>query len=121
MSFFTKKELACPCCGQLNIKDNFLKKLNNARYMAGVAFIINSGCRCEKHNEIVGGSKTSSHLSSDIKESCAVDISVTDSRTRYIIIKYLIRAGFNRIGVANSFIHVDDDETKSPEVMWTYE
>ena len=57
--------------------------------------------------------------SSHIK-GLAVDISVKDSRTRFIILDALIKVGFNRIGIADTFIHVDDDRNKACGVIWTY-
>ena len=32
----------------------------------------------------------------------------------------LVEVGFTRIGVGNTFIHVDIDENKSSNVIWTY-
>ena len=31
-----------------------------------------------------------------------------------------MQVGFNRIGIADTFIHVDDDKDKSQQVIWTY-
>jgi uncharacterized protein YcbK (DUF882 family) len=89
--------------------------LDQARGLAGVPFVINSAWRCYDHNEAVGGKETSAHLF-----GYAVDISCTASRNRYKIIKALITAGFSRIGISKSFIHVDIDGTKDAEVAWLY-
>jgi len=32
----------------------------------------------------------------------------------------LLKAGFTRIGIASSFVHVDCDPTKPAQVIWTY-
>jgi uncharacterized protein YcbK (DUF882 family) len=93
----------------------FLQKLDNARQIAGIPFKINSGYRTKERNELAKGKKDSSHLVGK-----AADISVNGSRDRWIIIDALIKAGFNRIGIANTFIHVDSDENKSSNVIWTY-
>ena len=50
----------------------------------------------------------------------AADIAAPDSRTKFIIIDSLLKAGFNRIGVGKTFIHCDNDPDKSPDVIWTY-
>jgi uncharacterized protein YcbK (DUF882 family) len=50
----------------------------------------------------------------------AADIAYKNSRERYIIITALQEAGFNRLGIAKTFVHVDNDETKSADVIWTY-
>ena len=93
----------------------FVGMLDNARESSSVPFKINSAYRSEKHNQRVGGKKNSSHLVGK-----AADISCTDSRSRWIIISALQKAGFNRIGIAKSFIHVDSDEDKAADVIWTY-
>ena len=93
----------------------FLDKLDIARGFAGISFKINSGFRTVSHNKKVGGKQKSSHL-----VGLAVDISCTDSRSRFLIIRALLKAGLSRIGVASSFIHVDDDPDKDGAVIWTY-
>jgi hypothetical protein len=50
----------------------------------------------------------------------AVDIKCNNSTDRFHLIYLLQETGFQRIGVAGSFIHVDIDFDKSQEVMWTY-
>ena len=93
----------------------FLDKLDQARAKAGIPFIINSAFRTEERNKLIGGSANSSHL-----KGLAVDIKATNSRTRFIILEALISVGFNRIGIADTFIHVDLDLEKSDNVIWTY-
>lgn len=114
-NYFKKSEEWCPCCKSGGLLPDFRDKLNKAREISGVPFILNSAFRCSKHNEEVGGSNTSSHL-----VGCAVDIKVTDSYTRYKIVTALLEVGFNRIGIGKSFIHVDDDMTKQEELIWLY-
>jgi uncharacterized protein YcbK (DUF882 family) len=98
-----------------NMDLDFLSKLDDARELAGIPFKINSAYRTPEHNAKVGGKPNSSHL-----KGLAVDISATDSRSRFIVLEALMRVGFNRIGVAKSFIHVDDDKEKSERVVWVY-
>ena len=93
----------------------FLNKLAQARKIAAVGFKITSGYRSPEHNEKVGGVANSSHTLGH-----AVDIYAPTSRQKYIIINALLQAGFDRIGVAKNFIHVDDDPSKNEEVIWTY-
>lgn len=112
---FTPDEFKCPCCGRVHMGEGFMDRLESARRVAGVPFRINSGWRCESHNKAVGGSATSSHLL-----GLAADIACADSRTRWQIVTALIGMGFKRIGVADSFIHVDSDPAKAAEVIWTY-
>ena len=98
-----------------NMNQEFLLKLDRAREVAQIPFKINSAWRSAEENKEAGGKPNSSHL-----KGLAVDISVTDSRSRFIILKALIQVGFHRIGIAKTFIHVDDDKNKDPEVTWLY-
>jgi len=93
---------------------DFLAKLDKAREFAKVPFVINSAYRSPEHAESIKN-PTSSHI-----KGLAVDIRTTDSRTRYKVLNALIHVGFNRIGIADTFIHVDDDKDKSQQVIWTY-
>ena len=93
----------------------FLNMLDDARSIANTPFIINSGYRTIEHNSNVGGKSNSSHL-----RGLAADIKVNDSRTRGLILKALREAGFNRIGIAKTFLHVDFDSTKANNVTWLY-
>lgn len=115
MVYFEDAEFTCSCCGKNKMNDGFLTKLDKARAIAGVPFRISSGYRCPNHNRVVGGKPQSSHLAGH-----AADIVVRSSRDRFKIFKGLIEAGFTRIGVGKSFIHVDDDKNKAPEVCWRY-
>jgi len=98
-----------------NMNVEFLDKLDQARDYANIPFYINSAFRTKEKNTEVGGKSNSSHL-----KGLAVDISATDSRTRFIVLNALIAVGFTRIGIANTFIHVDNDKDKSQDVIWTY-
>jgi zinc D-Ala-D-Ala carboxypeptidase len=104
-----------------NMDSNFLAMLDDARGIAGIPFTITSGFRTPSHNAYVGGvqpslqSKGSSHLF-----GYAADIAAPTSRQKYVIVKSLLQAGFNRIGIGNTFIHVDNDPDKDPDVIWTY-
>ena len=93
----------------------FLLKLDKARYIANITFKITSGYRTVKHNKEVGGVSNSSHL-----HGLAADISATTSSQKFIIVNALLKVGFTRIGIGNTFIHVDLDKTKNQNVMWTY-
>ena len=93
----------------------FLLRLDEARERAGIPFVINSAYRTPEHNAKIGGKPNSSHL-----KGLAGDISVTNSRQRFIVLNALLEVGFTRIGIADTFLHVDLDNGKSKEVIWTY-
>lgn len=115
---FSKSEFACKCgnsCNTSGMDRDFIDKLQGARTFFNRPMIINSGIRCQKHNDNCGFSPTSSHLS-----YCAADIKCSTSAERYKIIECLLMSNFNRIGIGRDFIHVDDDKNKPPNLVWLY-
>ena len=97
-----------------NMNIDFLAKLDEAREYANIPFIINSAYRSPKHPESIKN-PSSSHI-----KGLAVDINAKDSRTRFLILDALLTVGFTRIGISDTFIHVDLDFDKSQSVIWTY-
>lgn len=96
---------------------NFLHKLDKARDIAGVPFVINSAYRTAEHNQKVGGRVGSSHVKVPCK---AVDISCRNSYTRTKILNALHAVGLGRRqGIDKVFIHVDDDTDKE-DAIWLY-
>jgi hypothetical protein len=102
-----------------NMTRDFLKKLDRARDIANIPFLISSGFRTPQHNvnlrkQGYKASANSSHL-----KGCAADIICKDSGTRQKIVNGLIQAGFTRIGIADTFIHCDTDKDKT-DAIWLY-
>ena len=91
-----------------------LAYLDKARSIANTPFVINSAYRTVAYNKSIGASDTSSHLG-----GYAVDIKCTTSYQRLLILKALLEAGFTRIGIAPTFIHVDVDPIKL-DYIWLY-
>lgn len=119
MNYFEESEFKCKCgkCdkGYEDVSRVLLNKLNRARHIANTPFTLTSAMRCPAHNRAEGGSPTSSHMNGK-----AVDIKVRSAKQRHTILTALIEAGFNRIGIADSFIHVDVDNEKRNGVCWVY-
>ena len=97
-----------------NMNKEFLFVLDEAREFAGIPFIINSAYRSPDHPLSIKN-PSSSHI-----KGLAVDIKATGSITRFKIVKALIEVGFTRIGIADTFMHVDLDFDKTQNVIWTY-
>jgi uncharacterized protein YcbK (DUF882 family) len=100
--------------------DAFMQTLDLARDIAGFPMIVTSGFRTVEHNRMLinkgyAASKNSSHLL-----GYAADIHCNSSRKRYLLLEALMDAGFTRIGIGSSFIHVDNDSEKSDLLIWTY-
>lgn len=113
-NYFEMYELSCNCgCGLYNVDAEFYRMLNQARDLAKVPFKINSGCRCEEHNQFVGGRVASAHLTGQ-----AADIQTNSSRDRYYILLGLMMAGFTRIGIYRTFIHADSANHIPGRVIW---
>jgi len=104
--------------GEHMMDADFLEMLDRARHLAGVPFRINSGYRTKEHNKKVGGKPNSAHTM-----GCAADIHCVDSRNRCYILGALLEVGFNRIGIAKTFIHVDNsyDASHDEDVIWLYD
>ena len=99
---------------EANMNKDFLFVLDEAREFAGIPFVINSAYRSPNHPLSVKN-PTSSHI-----KGLAVDIKATDNATRFKIVEALISVGFTRIGIADTFIHVDLDFEKRQDIIWTY-
>ena len=121
LDFFKKGEFECKCgCGLSDPDPVLVKMLNVARYLAGMEIELNSGTRCKEHNKQEGGSETSSHLISVLGYSTAVDIECKNSLDRGKLLPALIKAGFKRIGIGDTFLHADMDPSKNSPRIWTY-
>ena len=114
MKYFKENEVTCKDNCGMTIKDDLKILLDTLRENIGMPLSINSGARCPEHNKKVGASPTSSHT-----KGLAVDIRANSDLTKAKIIHYATKLGFNRIGIAKTFIHLDIDKSKSPAV-WDY-
>lgn len=109
--------------GAANMDHNFVQLLDQCRERAGVPFKISSGFRSVAYNKSLQergykASNNSAHL-----YGRAVDVTVGDSSTRFKIIKAAMEVGIKRIGIAKSFIHLDnmdESDNKPTGVAWLY-
>ena len=67
----------------------------------------------EAHNRKVGGVNASAHT-----RGYAVDIKCLNSHTRFQILQAALEAGFRRIELAPTWIHVDTDPDKPCDVAF---
>ena len=117
MKYFEYEEFDSPDIqgsGQL-MDPKLLNMIDKAREIYGKPIHVTSGYRTEAHNRKVGGVDSSSHL-----KGLAIDVACVRSDDRFKMLSALLEVGFNRIGVAGTFIHVDIDKDKSQNVIWTY-
>lgn len=115
ISHFHRAEFDCKCevgSGDL-MQHDFVRRLDMARELSGVKFLISSGYRTKDYNKQVGGSSSSAHIA-----GLAADIVCANDQDRWKIIKALQQVGFQRFGIYSTHIHVDHDTTKKPSIMW---
>ena len=112
---FSPRELACRCGGRYCEREywhdqEFLDALEALRTRIGRPLIVNSGHRCERWNEKVGGAKQSQHL------KLAVDISLS-GHDRHGLLCHAEALGFTGIGLGGNFIHLD---RRTQPARWYY-
>jgi zinc D-Ala-D-Ala carboxypeptidase len=98
----------------------FLSKLDQARSLCDIPFRITSGYRTKEYNEDLLSRGYKAATNSSHLKGLAADIACTNSEARHKIVTALLKVGLNRIGIANTFIHVDKDSSKPANVIWTY-
>lgn len=114
--FHPEEFLLCdPPCFIEQMDHEFLTALDNAREIAGFPFVLNSAYRSRDYEiQKKGRSGTSSHC-----KGLAVDISCLTGPYRIRMVRALLSAGFTRLGIGKTFIHVDMDPDKVPSI-WLY-
>jgi zinc D-Ala-D-Ala carboxypeptidase len=118
---FKQSELACKCgCGVFNIRREDLLRLQRLRDAWGKPMKINSACRCPANNVTAGGAPLSRHVTTAIQPGKAFDVALSNSADRHRFIALAIAQGAKGIGIANSFVHVDWDETRPAPLIWLY-
>lgn len=113
--YFSESEFerCVPKCKKSDMDSKFMERLNRARRVAGLPFVLNSAFRTVEHEKLMNRTGNSYHT-----KGRAVDIRCLDSNSRAVIVAALIRVGFHGIGISNTFIHVDDRQFKT---IWLYE
>lgn len=115
--FFKDEEFeACsPSCMREQINDDSLLRLDRAREIAGVPFVLSSAYRTPDFERKKGRSGKGAHT-----EGRAFDILCRSSNFRWRIVFSALAAGFQRIGIADTFIHLDDSVNLPSPCIWLY-
>lgn len=113
MRYFKLSDFDCQETGNNEMSEEFLEKLDDLRHVCGFPFIITSGYRDPTHSIEARKAKAGTHA-----RGIASDIRINNGNEAYDIIKNAQSMGFNGIGVAKSFIHVDI--RKGMPVIWSY-
>lgn len=105
MKYFKVKEFTCKCCGKIPAEaqkkvailvDNLL---DPAREVLGYPVYVNSGYRCPKNNERVGGVRNSQHRLGE-----AADLHCKDNKALIEVIKQI--GDFDQLIIYRTFVHV---------------
>ena len=85
--FFKRSEFECKCgCGFDTVDHELLECLVDLRDWFG-PIIITSGCRCQKHNEAIGGDCFSRHLVAQAADIVSVNYTPLQV-AEYLAVKY---------------------------------
>lgn len=98
-----------------SMQQHTLDRLDAARELAGIPFVLNSAYRSPAWDKARGRSGTGAHTT-----GCAVDICCNTSSNRMKIVWACLQVGFRRIGIGKTYVHVDDDPKQMQEVIWHY-
>ena len=116
--YFALSEFNCQETNENEMCPEFLERLDALREACGFPFVITSGYRSPNHTIERAKRKPGTHA-----QGIAADIRAISGKEKYKIIEQAIALGFAGIGVAGTFIHVDDrasgDSNVTP-VVWTY-
>lgn len=115
--YFNIKDFDCQETGENKMSEDFIHRLDKLREACGFPFIITSGYRSPSHSIEARKEKPGTHA-----QGIAADIKASSGAQRYEIIKQAFALGFSGVGVARTFIHVDDraiHDGKTP-VVWSY-
>ena len=92
-----------------------LKKLDQTREFAGCPFKITCSFRSRAWDLSKGRSGTGAH-----PQGYAVDVEARTDHRRFLILRAAILCGWTRIGVAKTYIHLDNAPGLTRQVVWTY-
>ena len=115
--YFKEEEFenSTPVCSLQDMQQRTISKLDTAREIARIPFILNSAYRSHQWEQTRGRSGIGAHTLGQ-----AIDLRCFNQSDRYIMVAALLQAGFKRIGIGESFIHADDSEVHTQELIWLY-
>ena len=125
--YFTEDELACSHTGDARMCPAFMAKLDRLREAMGVPLYLSSAYRDVSH-------PSERHKATHLDENGiqragahtygrAVDVSVRGAQAHKLLTLALASGDFTGVGVARSFVHLDDLELGhfNRPTVWTYD
>lgn len=113
--YFREAEFQKVGCSSRQMSLDLLTMLDQFREIYGQPVTISSAYRSVEHEKSKGRPGTSSHC-----KGLAVDIYCIGDQTRFDMLNAALFAGFRRIGVGATFLHLDIDPDKTQDCIWTY-
>lgn len=116
---FSEDEFRCKCgCGKVEMRADFMAKLQQLRNAYGKPMIITSGYRCPDHPVEAKKTVSGAHTT-----GMAADIAVQGTDA-YNLLKHAFALGFTGIGVQQKgggrFIHLDTMQRPPRPNVWSY-
>lgn len=112
---FSDLEFATIGCTKSDMCRASLRRLERLREIVNEPLHLTSAYRSPHYERLHGRDGKSAHTL-----GCAFDIACVDNALRYKIVAAAIQVGFNRIGIAKSYVHVDDSNVHNQMRIWTY-
>lgn len=107
-------EKCVPSCSIHDVSPELLTILDHVRESVGFPIVLTSAFRSKEYELSKGRLGTSSHC-----KGYAVDIRCSTSTERLALVSTFLLHGVHRIGIGNTFIHVDIDPDKT-SAIWLY-
>lgn len=104
---FSLSEFNCRHCGENEMAEDFIDRLDELRERCGFPLIVTSGYRCPEHNQAVSTTGTNGPHTT----GRATDFGISHERA-VILMRHALNMGFTGLGVnqkgGGRFIHLDD-------------
>lgn len=104
-----------PKCTIEQMSERLLRKLDSARELVGIPFVLTSAFRSVEHDKSKGRSGNSAHT-----RGLAVDVRAATGKEKLQVVDAALKVGFKRIGIHKSFIHLDIDDSLPNPTIWLY-
>jgi zinc D-Ala-D-Ala carboxypeptidase len=111
--YFRLSDFDCQETGENEMDLDFIRDLDELRDSCGFPFVVTSGYRSREHSIEAKKATPGTHA-----RGIAADIKINNGHERMLIVWRAMEMGFNGIGVAQTFVHVD--KRISTPVMWVY-
>lgn len=110
---FNDKEFQCPCCGQVFMRLEHMRRMQQFRDRYGKPVFISKGggYRCQAYNKAIGGGEYHPY-------GLASDIPCSDPKERHIMLTIAFHLGFGGIGVYDKHLHLDSRNASNGKAVW---